>query len=252
MRIRTIKPAFWANEKMARLSVFSRLLAIGLLNYADDHGFFWANPLMVRGSLFPFEEDSKNVIRSLSELESEGYIQLGKSSDGRAVGCVVNFSKHQRVDKPYPSEIQPLAQFQERSANDTGMFVDDSALYSNRKGRGIGIGKEEEKAPSAPLPFASPDFSEAWADFQKHRTEIRKPLKPTSSKAALRELQAMGEPRAIAALRHTVAKGWQGIREPEHVNGHASSTNRHQLAAATAADHLTADHGGWGTNKDGT
>ena len=32
---------------------------------------------------------------------------------------------------------------------------------------------------------------------------------------ALAELQAMGERRAIIAIKHTIARGWQGIREPE-------------------------------------
>ena len=69
--------------------------------------------------------------------------------------------------------------------------------------------------PSFSLPCDSPEFSEAWNDYKTHRSEIRKPLEPMSSKLALRNLSAMGERRAVIALRHTVAKGWQGIREPD-------------------------------------
>ena len=79
--------------------------------------------------------------------------------------------------------------------------------------------KRKEEVPSANsplfLPFVSAAFQSAWEDFTKHRSEIRKPLKPTSTKMALAELQAMGERRAIIAIKHTIAKGWQGIREPE-------------------------------------
>jgi hypothetical protein len=57
MRIRTVKPEFWTNEKMAALPDFTRLVALALLNYADDHGYFWANSLMMRGALFPFEDE---------------------------------------------------------------------------------------------------------------------------------------------------------------------------------------------------
>jgi hypothetical protein len=149
MRIRTIKPAFWANEKMSALPDFARLLAIGLLNYADDLGFFWANSLMIRGSLFPFEEDSSKVLKGLSQLASEGYIRLGKTADGRAVGHVVNFSKHQRVDKPQPSEIQSLAIFEEPSKNGSGTVEDQSALY--RKGK-EGKGKDLPPAPPEVVP----------------------------------------------------------------------------------------------------
>lgn len=74
---------------------------------------------------------------------------------------------------------------------------------------------EKGEQSSDHLPFTSPDFLSAWSDFEQHRREIHKPLKPTSRKMALKELATMGEHRAIAALRHTIAKGWQGIREPE-------------------------------------
>ncbi len=38
-RIRTIKPTFWTDEDMADISEAACLLAIGLLNYADDEGY---------------------------------------------------------------------------------------------------------------------------------------------------------------------------------------------------------------------
>lgn len=138
MRIRTIKPSFWTNEKLAELSDFERLLAIGLLNYADDRGFFWANSKMIRGSLFPFEEDSKKILKAAERLAAIGYIQLGTTRDGRSVGKIVHFNKHQRVDKPQPSEIEELAQFDLHSENVPGAVVDHST--GDRKGmEGNGI-----------------------------------------------------------------------------------------------------------------
>jgi hypothetical protein len=65
------------------------------------------------------------------------------------------------------------------------------------------------------LAFDSDAFRGAWGDFVRHRTEIRKPLKPTSAKLCMEELKAMGESRAIAALKHTTARGWQGLKEPD-------------------------------------
>src|ERR1035437_2299692 len=132
MRIRTVKPEFWANEKMAVMPDFTRLLAIGLLNYADDYGYFWANHLMIRGALFPFEEDSTRVRRSLAQLGSLGYLKLGKSADGREAGFIVKFSIHQRVDKARDSDIKPLVSFVDHSSNDLGLIDDESQL--DRKG----------------------------------------------------------------------------------------------------------------------
>jgi hypothetical protein len=65
------------------------------------------------------------------------------------------------------------------------------------------------------LPIQSEAFREAWLLWCQHRTEIKKPLKPTSCDQQLKQLAEWGESRAIAAIRYTVAKGWQGIQEPD-------------------------------------
>jgi hypothetical protein len=59
-------------------------------------------------------------------------------------------------------------------------------------------------------------FREAWTLWCRHRAEIKKPLKPTMVSQQLKQFQDWGETRSIAAIRHTVARGWQGIQEPEH------------------------------------
>lgn len=69
------------------------------------------------------------------------------------------------------------------------------------------------------LPFDSELFMKAWELWVTHRSEIRKPLKPTSTKMCLKELAAMGEARAIAAIEFTIGKGWQGLREDDRKNG---------------------------------
>lgn len=78
-----------------------------------------------------------------------------------------------------------------------------------------GMEGKEGGADAPVLPFESKEFAEAWQAFVRHRAEIRKPLKPTSTALQLEALKAMGEERAVAALRHTTAMGWQGIREPD-------------------------------------
>lgn len=69
--------------------------------------------------------------------------------------------------------------------------------------------------PEPTLPFSSDAFREAWAAWQRHRKEIGKPLKATATERQLMTLAAMGESRAIAALDHSMANGWQGIFEPD-------------------------------------
>jgi len=146
MRIRTIKPEFWTHEGLSSLSEFSRLLAIALLNWADDEGYFMANPILIRGQVFPFLDDSKMIPRSLQDLSRVGWIQLGRDDQGRDVGMVMNFAKHQRVDKPKPSCIKGNFQFQDASKTNHGSVQDTS----KEEGKGKeGKGKEGNLCPLA-------------------------------------------------------------------------------------------------------
>ncbi len=58
-------------------------------------------------------------------------------------------------------------------------------------------------------------FLAVWRDWEAHRHELRKPLTPTSVKRQLTQFARWGETRSIAAIEHTIAQGWQGIREPD-------------------------------------
>ena len=60
-RIRTIKPEFWTDEDLSEVSEAACLLAIGLLNYADDEGYFNANPKLVKAAVFPIREQSGSI-----------------------------------------------------------------------------------------------------------------------------------------------------------------------------------------------
>jgi hypothetical protein len=159
MRIRTIKPDFWQNETIAGLPEFTRLVAIALLNYADDHGYFMANPKLIHGNLFPFEEDSKKVPRSIQELSRVGYLELGKDEKGRDVARVINFTKHQRVDKPKPSIIKENCTFQDESKTNP-RHVQDA---SKEEGNGMEQGKGNETAIASSLSRGSLEELRAYA-----------------------------------------------------------------------------------------
>lgn len=88
---------------------------------------------MVRGALFPFDEDSSKVRKALAQLCGIGYLRIGKTPDGREAGQIINFTKHQRVDRPADSEIQQLVSFYDDSTMIHGLFDDDSLL--DRKGK---------------------------------------------------------------------------------------------------------------------
>lgn len=154
MRIRTIKPEFWSHPVMSRLSDATKLLAIGLLNYADDDGYFFADSKLIRSALRPLDDDSSNVRASLNELAGTGYLELSDSPSHGPIGRIVSFSDHQRIDRAKPSSIKGLYD----STNIRRLIDDKSSLEGKgREGKGTG----ELSAPvSACVSSQQPDENE--------------------------------------------------------------------------------------------
>lgn len=108
MRIRTIKPEFWTNEKLCSLPECTHLFAAALLNYVDDEGYFNANPGLIKGALFPIRETSRTIPVMLQELSKIGYLKIGETDDERKYGFIIHFSEHQVINKPKESKIKCL------------------------------------------------------------------------------------------------------------------------------------------------
>ena len=102
-RIRTIKPEFWTDKKVASWPLFTRLLYIGLWTAADDHGRGSAEPARLAAEIFPYDllRDSRGVSRriaaSLGKLAEDCRIVLYEVN-GETYYEVANWSKHQRMD----------------------------------------------------------------------------------------------------------------------------------------------------------
>jgi len=120
------------------------MLAAGLLNHADDDGFFRANPGLIKAAVFPLREPSVSIHDMLQELCEIEYIRLYEGSDGKMYGHVVNFSEHQRINRKTDSKIKPLIDLTEDAVSYHDAFIEDSP--PERKGKEQG--KEENNAPS--------------------------------------------------------------------------------------------------------
>ena len=97
-RIRTIKPEFWSDEKLSMLQPIDRLVFLGLISMADDYGRVHDNVKVIDAFIFP--NCSMSVRESLAKLSGIGRVRRGLSVSGKAILEIVNWSKHQRVDKP--------------------------------------------------------------------------------------------------------------------------------------------------------
>jgi hypothetical protein len=146
MRIRTVKPGFFSSEDLSSVSETAHLLAAGLLCYADDDGFFNANPALIKAQVFPLRDTSGSIQQMLSELSCIGFIRLGTGCDARRYGHVVKFLEHQRINRPTPSRIKDLQITWDESVSAHGGFSEDSLL----EGKGIELkGREEHLTSTA-------------------------------------------------------------------------------------------------------
>jgi hypothetical protein len=150
------------------------------------------------------------VANACEALESVGWMTTISVENGQAI-CLPNFSRH------------------------NGKTAKARALTSKRVSRSREKEKVKRKCNAASVTSSSllfsyilehqPEwipncircrcFSEAWDAWVAHRNEIRKPLKPTQVKAQLEQFGKWGSDRSVAAIKYTIQKGWQGIREPE-------------------------------------
>jgi hypothetical protein len=97
-RIRTIKPEFWGDEKLAPLCAIDRLVFLGLISMADDAGRIVDNIKSIDGFIFPETSDSSRD--SLDTLARVSRILRYESESGQRIIQIRNWQKHQKVDKP--------------------------------------------------------------------------------------------------------------------------------------------------------
>lgn len=114
-RIRTIKPEFWGDEKLAPLPAIARLVFLGLISMADDAGRVVDSIRAIDGFVFPETEDTaRDALEVLIEL---GRLERGVTESGQRILQIVNWS-HQKIDKPnMAAALPPIAVLDEASSN---------------------------------------------------------------------------------------------------------------------------------------
>ena len=93
--------------------------------------------------------------------------------------------------------------------------------FRDKKGEIVAVEAKPLAPKREPAPIKLPHgeaFAAAWSRWRSHRSEIKKPLKPTSELAQLKRLGNTPEGLAVATIDHTIEMGWQGLRAPEPQN----------------------------------
>jgi hypothetical protein len=107
-RIRTIKPDFFRSDDVAQLSYRARLTWVGLWTYVDDEGRGKDNARIIKGDLWPLEDDvtHEDVEKDLIELSRAGRIHRYEV-DGEKYLLILKWTDHQRIAKPTASKLPP-------------------------------------------------------------------------------------------------------------------------------------------------
>lgn len=223
------------SETMAKVSFDCRYAFVCLTLTVDDFGRYEANPKILRARLFPLdlnkvsEADVSRWITlwvdsglvSVYAVTGKRYLQVNKWEQGRA-----KVSKY-----PEPPTQDSAPQQMQTSVNICKHMSthvpdpDPDPDYDPDPDPGLKPPNPLCKGEVAlQLPFDSKEFGNCWREWEKHRTEIRKPLKPTSVTQQFAMLKGLGEAFAIETIRHTIAMGWQGLRQPNQEKNNGNST----------------------------
>lgn len=160
-RNRMIKPEFWKDDGLAEVSPYSRLLYIGLWNFADDEGYLEYRLRKIKAECLPY--DDVDIEKLLNELVKTDKIEIRGG-----IIWVKNFLKHQRIDKPKSS---PLSQMFKDSKNLPGKVDDESTTKREEKLKEVKEKEEERGSEEGDAAFAagSEELELAHALFQSIR-----------------------------------------------------------------------------------
>ena len=177
--------------------------------------------------------DIERLIRETQAVEWHGKKVL------RLIDFIeTNYGTLKEGYNPHKPALRALAHHQVSSLNQASTKLEDEDEDEDTR-----VKERVHEAKVIAMPFTSEAFAIAWAEWETSRREAGKPIKPTGRKLQMAKCIEWGEIRAIAALRHSAANGYQGLFEPNtQRNGPVAKTQSErdaELAAIVAARYAT-------------
>jgi hypothetical protein len=206
-RIRTIKPEFWCDEKLSPLSPTDRLVFLGLISMSDDYGRVHDNVKIIDAFVFPNSDDC--VRESLANLSRIGRVRRGNSSSGMPVIEIVNWDRHQKVDKPQPKLALPSIAVEriETAENPKENAIRELVANDSRTALELVAPHTTDHRPTTP----TTDLGSTIVD---HATKVAKPAKAKFVAPSLEEVRAFSVESVITLdvdlfFDHYSAQGWK-------------------------------------------
>lgn len=205
-------PGDWLRDPVSGCSLAAQGLWLRLMILAHDserYGY-----LCQGGSAIPREQLARRCGCSLAEFdlllaELESASVPSRTEDG------VIFSRRMSRDAEERSKSAARQRKSRDMSHSSHGHVTAASQKCHTTSSSSSSTSEKPQNPLLPSALDFPEFKDAWSRWVRHRSEIRKPIRETQQKAMIEKLAAMGLARAIETINHTIAMGWQGLREPE-------------------------------------
>lgn len=170
-RIRTIKPDFWTDGKIVKLSPFARLLYIGMWNFAIcDNGHVSDDSFKLKLQILPV--DDVDVDELLSELIDMGRVVRVTISDGRTFLHVKRLPEHQKTDSRWsprcPACVATSSELAETqvSSHESHPNSPNHTAVKERKGK-ESITSEPAVSDSRPKSRYPAEFERFWSEYPR-------------------------------------------------------------------------------------
>lgn len=154
-RIRTIKPKFWDDSKIGKISRDSRLLYIGLWTFSDDVGVVIGDTIWLKSKIFPYDQiQVQQFEKWLSELATNGFICQFSYNNENFI-YLPKFARHQVINRPNVDDLNIpknkldniLSKFTEQSLINHGTFTEQSVPIKEEEKEEENITEDSNESP---------------------------------------------------------------------------------------------------------
>jgi len=208
---RFLRPGLTESDRWNLCSFEAQSMFVRLLTLVDDFGRYDGRVAVLHAHCFALRPDvrTQRTAALRSELQKRELIDI-YSVGGKDYLQILRWQDSTRSEKSkYPDPQDSAAERsipQEKRRFPSSLVHRPSPLHSSSNGAAL------------PVTLDTEGFRILWTLWTTHRREIKHPLTPASTQEQLSYLETIGEKRAIAAIRFTIRKGWQGIREENGSN----------------------------------
>lgn len=205
----------------------SRLFYVLLLTQCDAWGRITADPRALTAMVWSmFGETASGTRKALLDLERVGLIETHSDGAERWIQIPDWEEKAGTIGK---KERRGRSSYPEGTPD--SVLTNSGLTPDQVPHRGEESRAEESKAENPPTPrkrgktagavvvipasLDTPAFRENWEAYVADRKARHKPVTDRAAKMAMDKMEPWGEAKAIAALRLSIERGWQGVFEPD-------------------------------------